>query len=488
MRENGCEIGTGSMNMNMKTKTNMKTKSLMFWISCLLLSSPLEPAAEVCIPEFEARPSFVVGGNFGTSVLGDFDEDGDLDLSVGLRLFLGNGTGGFTQSVQLRARIRVAFDVKFEDFDQDGHRDLAMVTFGSEELTVFYGRGGADGAEGLFEDAVYVDFSSAATGIWHIDVADFNDDGLPDLVGIAIRGRNLLILMNEGDRKYSWSGYPMGVPVNHMLATGDFDGDGNTDIATGRGADVTLLFGNGDGTFGREHTGVLLHDLKGVPGHRFRAADIDRDGRSDLFATGASWILIFLGKDIDPDSRKMPDTASLTLEVSGGARFLEIEDMNLDGSLDVVTLAQTPRGSAYQVFFGENSEAGVSFVAGGAHVTALSGHGSVLAVGGMNRDDFPDLVLTTEDTQRGQVFLSLSDCSGPEILAGDANADASVNISDATTVLTHLFAGGVLPCPAAADVNGDGGLNITDALYLLGFLFGGGPAPLDPTANSCDGG
>ena len=133
------------------------------------------------------------------------------------------------------------------------------------------------------------------------------------------------------------------------------------------------------------------------------------------------------------------------------------------------------------------------FVAGGSYLTELSGHGSVLAVGDMNGDDFPEIVLTTEDrgdaaTARGQVFLSNPDCPRPTIPAGDANADTDVNISDATTILTHLFAGGPLPCPAAANVNGDHALNITDAVYLLGFLFDGGPAPLEPTGNSCHGG
>ena len=85
MRENGRDIGIGSMEISMKIgmKMNLKTKSLTFWISCLLPCSPLAPAAEVCIPEFEARPSFAVGDNFGTSVLGDFDEDGTDDLLVG---------------------------------------------------------------------------------------------------------------------------------------------------------------------------------------------------------------------------------------------------------------------------------------------------------------------------------------------------------------------------------------------------------------------
>jgi formylglycine-generating enzyme required for sulfatase activity len=79
---------------------------------------------------------------------------------------------------------------------------------------------------------------------------------------------------------------------------------------------------------------------------------------------------------------------------------------------------------------------------------------------------------------------------------GDANADGTVNISDAITVLGFLFLGSpaALQCEDAADVDDSGALNITDPVYLLGFLFLGGPAPPaphgkcgpDPTADALD--
>ncbi len=440
-------------------------------------------AQPICLAEFAGEPIFKVGSNFGTSALGDFNVDGKLDLTTGLSLFLGNGDGSFSETVRLTAPFEVAFDVKYTDFDGDGHRDLAMVRFGSDELVLFYGRRPENHAEGLFEDAVTVDFSEFTRNVWHIEIGDFNNDGRPDLVGIS-RGDPSVVVLNHGERNYTAAGVQGGFS-NHMLTTGDFDGDGNTDFATGSGADVIIIFGNGDGTFSTELHGILRHDFERVGGHRFRAADLDGDGRSDLFATGDRWILIYPGSDIDP-AGKFPAAAAITLDLSGGARFLEVVDMNVDGVLDVVTLSKTQAGSIYQVFFGQKSDAGVSFVAGAAHLTELSGHGSVLAVGGVNGDNLPDIVLTTEDTGDGQVFLNISDCAGGTVLAGDANGDGALNLSDATTILTHLFSGSALPGPAAADANGDDALNITDALRVLGFLFSGGPAPVDPGVPSCE--
>ena len=64
---------------------------------------------------------------------------------------------------------------------------------------------------------------------------------------------------------------------------------------------------------------------------------------------------------------------------------------------------------------------------------------------------------------------------------GDANGDASVNVSDAVGILDSLFsfAGGP-DCVDALDVNDDGSIDISDSVYLLLFLFSGGNAPTAP--------
>lgn len=65
-------------------------------------------------------------------------------------------------------------------------------------------------------------------------------------------------------------------------------------------------------------------------------------------------------------------------------------------------------------------------------------------------------------------------------IRGDANGDGSLDISDAVTILIHLFAGGATLSPRAADANDDGALNISDAVYVLDYLFTGGPEPPPP--------
>lgn len=74
----------------------------------------------------------------------------------------------------------------------------------------------------------------------------------------------------------------------------------------------------------------------------------------------------------------------------------------------------------------------------------------------------------------------LSHCPTP-FLRGDANQDSRVDLSDAVTILSYLFADGQPPsCFDRADVNDDNALNLTDPVYLLNFLFKSGPPPPFP--------
>jgi hypothetical protein len=80
--------------------------------------------------------------------------------------------------------------------------------------------------------------------------------------------------------------------------------------------------------------------------------------------------------------------------------------------------------------------------------------------------------------------------TNPQIVRGDANDDAGVNIADAIYLLGNLFPGpggpNPLDCLDAADANDDGSINIADAIALLGSLFGIPTTPL-PFPNITDG-
>lgn len=70
-------------------------------------------------------------------------------------------------------------------------------------------------------------------------------------------------------------------------------------------------------------------------------------------------------------------------------------------------------------------------------------------------------------------------------IRGDTNADGTVNVADAVTLLGRLFGGmnPLHPCEDASDVNDDDALDIADAVALLGALFGSLSAPPFPYPN-----
>ena len=60
-------------------------------------------------------------------------------------------------------------------------------------------------------------------------------------------------------------------------------------------------------------------------------------------------------------------------------------------------------------------------------------------------------------------------------VAGDANNDHQVNVSDAVYLIGYIFAGGQAPVDVClGDANGDATVNISDAVTLIGYIFGGG--------------
>jgi Dockerin type I domain len=65
-------------------------------------------------------------------------------------------------------------------------------------------------------------------------------------------------------------------------------------------------------------------------------------------------------------------------------------------------------------------------------------------------------------------------------ICGDANNDATVNVSDAVWIINYVFAGGDPPIPyEAGECNCDGTVNVSDAVWIINYVFVGGNAPCD---------
>ncbi len=415
--------------------------------------------------------------NRGMCLVADIDGDGNQDLITGEWILLGDGNGGFRRRFAPPTQPPGAvFDAIVEDFDRDGHADLALAIIGTEEIQVFFGREHELPEDDFLEPYVPV---PAVPFSWHLACGDIDGNGTLDIVVASLRTPSFAIVLNNGDRTFR-SLTHAGLPETTLaLALGDYDGDGHLDIAGGGGSYAYLLFGNGDGTFGDSVVSQLL--FQGMPAevHRLRAPDLDGDGRSDLVACTGAGVSVYPGAQINRGAG-LPVQAAVEIALSGRGRFIELADLSRDGLLDIVALSEAEAGTAeLRVLCGlaPTPAAPIAFTAGNAFTPTLTSPRELMAVpalGDMNGDGAVDVAVVSTATGEGQILFGVN--SGAKA-SGDANGDGTVDVADAIAILSHLFAHLEAPCPNVIDVNRDGRVDIADPIYVFSYLFAHGPMP-----------
>jgi hypothetical protein len=347
---------------------------------------------------FTAMPEYVVSWNphpvqwLTALETADLDDDGQLDLAVlgeqgALRLYRGDGLGGFTPAALYSQEGFDFFSFFPGDFDGNGYVDLLLSyqsstsVSGHDRYVVYWNDGGWSFSQGVPLSAETTPLSSYYMKDY-MQVVDANADGLDDLVSDSAA-----VGISQGNGDFLWQPLPQDVvefPRVEYSAIGDFDEDGYPDIAR----------------FGRQGTTDVL---------AFCANQGDGSFRCDLASHDPS-------VDID--------------------RFPEVADLDGDGHLDVLTRAS---GTRTRVFFGDGAG---NFPRAEAYSTDRWSHYSF--VGNFDGDHLPDFVRVTghgfhivylsqtgEPPQAVPVSLDVSPLS-LTLVGGDATGALSVTaeISD----------------------------------------------------------
>jgi hypothetical protein len=282
------------------------------------------------------RPLEIGAGPVPRAVaVGDFDNDGGDDLAVAG----GNEIVIFTDAdatlVQRTSLTAPSVStVVAADLDVDGNQDLLAGSSGEGHVLVFNGLG--DGT--FLPGREYV----ARTNVASLYVADFDGDEVPD---VAVAGNGLTVLIGNGDGTLATppsvllfcATFPLTPCGASTLTGGDFDSDGDTDVAVAlRPNSVAVLFNEGDG---QVTLGSTLR-VGGMP-VALGAADIDDDGTLDLVTAnrGTNDVSILLGRE---DGGFGSQTR---VRVGKRPVAMAIDDLNSDGTSDLVTANRLSRSA-----------------------------------------------------------------------------------------------------------------------------------------------
>ncbi len=192
--------------------------------------------------------SIRVGGYLSLAI-GDLNGDGIPDIvTSGVSILFGDGKGAFPRRLDYLANSNSG--VILADLDGDGRMDIVLgegnplTLTALEPLRVLFGwdNGTFFGPQISLIPAVVPQQLAAA---------DFNDDGIPDLV-YRYDG-TISILKGAGDGSFTPGfQYQFQLPTyGNAVTIADFNHDGKPDLAmtTGSPSSVAVFLGKGDGTF-----------------------------------------------------------------------------------------------------------------------------------------------------------------------------------------------------------------------------------------------
>ncbi|MFD2719003.1 FG-GAP-like repeat-containing protein [Hymenobacter monticola] len=342
-------------------------------------------------------------------LLGDLDNDGDLDLVTtgalyGCRIFLNNGSGRYTFKTGLVAG-QTPSGTALADVDQDGDLDLLVGDADNNSVAVCIN----DGLANFIGSVTGAQNSPVGVRPVSIAVGDVDGDGDLDFATANGGASSVSVRLNNGALPLLYTGLvTVAVGVNPTsVALGDVDNDGDLDLLTtnaGTAASplstVSVSRNSGTGSFGAATTFTV-----GAQPSELVLADVDGDGDQDLLTANAGDATVSVR--LNNGTATFSGSTTLALPAGSTPTGLRAGDVDADGDLDLVVA----QGVGGRVFTFLNA-AGTFTVQARALRLSRSPSPTATSVGVTlgDVDADGDLDVVTSDTN-GQVMLSLN--SGP---------------------------------------------------------------------------
>jgi hypothetical protein len=396
------------------------------------------------------------GSTYTVTVNGISSGNGSLGLSLNDHGTIKNGSGqtlaGSLVSFQPQRTFGAGTGpaaVAVADLNGDGKPDMVVANYGTlfsygQSVSVLLGNG-----DGTFQTQKTFSVGQSPNAV---AIADLNGDGKPDIIVANSKSDTISVLLGNGNGTFQpQRTISTGFYTPSSVAVADLNGDGKPDLVVTNfyyvrgyvgfpGKSVSVLLGNGDGTFQLPRSFSTNTSVKNYGPSSVAVADLNGDGKPDLVVTNygySGYLGSYPGDKVSVLLGNGNGTFQAAKEYTTGTApvSVAVADLNGDGKPDLVV-----------------ADFGIQYFAAGTTVNVLLGNGDgsfqpaqILDVG-----KYPESVAISDLNGDGKPDIIVANLGGNDISVLQGNGDGTFKTQ-------QTFATGYgPPSVVASDLNGDG--------------------------------